>query len=108
MCVSPAAWPRGRWPFKRSGAGGGGRAEHLGCGVFVCVSERSWAEAAERISTEGQAGKTSSSGGVKKKKKRNTNLQQRNVEAVGLGAKLRLFKALLTRRLLLERARLLL
>lgn len=29
---------------------GGGAEQHLGCGVFVSVSERSWAEAAERIS----------------------------------------------------------
>lgn len=59
-------------PLRGAEQEAGGRAEHLGCGVFVCVSERSWAEAAERISTEGQAGKTSSSsgGGWKKKRKK--------------------------------------
>lgn len=35
--------PVSRWPFKtygREGAFGGSGAEHLGCGVFVSVSER--------------------------------------------------------------------
>lgn len=42
-----AAWPRGRWPFKKSGRGRA--ASWLQC-FCLSVSERSWAEAAERIS----------------------------------------------------------
>lgn len=49
------------WPFKRRGRG---RAEHLGCGVFVSLSVSApWAAAAERIS-----------GGQVGQKKKNTRI----------------------------------